>query len=173
MKHFLFFICILCSGLFYSCKDGLWMDIVYVWTLKNNTDYKISVYSIFDLEPVCYDSVKFYPDTTLPHQYPNNIVNINPFKNKPIAESGCTFEELYRSLEIDTVSFFVFSTDTLTKLGWDSVRRTYNIIQRYDIGRKDIKSILGKMAFPPTEEMRNIKMWPPYGTYDPLGHRRE
>lgn len=26
---------------------------------------------------------------------------------------------------------------------------------------------------PPSEEMRDIKMWPPYGTYDANGHRVE
>ncbi len=42
----------------------------------------------------------------------------------------------------------------------------------YDMSLADAKHVYDKdcFAFPPTEAMRNIKMWPPYGTYDSLGH---
>ena len=75
---------------------------------------------------------------------------------------------------IDTIYFFVFSTETIEKYGWDSVRVSYNILQRYDISLKDYNALSRPFpSFPPCDAMRDIKMWPPYGTYDENGHRVE
>ena len=51
------------------------------------------------------------------------------------------------------------------------MRKTSFIIlfSLYDISLNDFRLMFYHPTFPPTEEMRNIKMWPPYGTYDSTG----
>ena len=82
-----------------------------------------------------------------------------------------TYESEFHGM--DTLIIFVFNSDTLATYGWENVKDDYLISQRYDLSLNDLKRMNWHLSFPPTEEMRNIKMWPPYGTYDPLGHRRE
>lgn len=72
--------------------------------------------------------------------------------------------------EFDTLIVFVFTADSLDLYGLDYVKRNYLVSQRYDISLSDLQQLNWQLRFPPTEEMRNIKMWPPYGTYDSLGH---
>ncbi len=146
----------------------------YPTGFRNNADYGITVYSIL-IPPYDYSHCILFPDTSLPSQKPLQMVKIAPNDYVVTNEVSClNVAELYGTFHTDTISFFVFSTDTLEKYGWDSVQKAYNILQRYDIGVDDYKLLEPNYpTFPPTEKMRNIKMWPPYGTYDALGHRRE
>ena len=73
----------------------------------------------------------------------------------------------------DTLSVYVFNDDTLARYGWQTVRENYLVHQRYDLSLDDLKLLNWQLYFPPSEEMRDIKMWPPYGTYDANGHRVE
>ena len=70
---------------------------------------------------------------------------------------------------MDTLIVFVFNSDTLSSRGWDYVKDHNNVTQRYDLSLSNLRNLNWRIAFPPTEEMRNIKMWPPYGTYDSMG----
>jgi hypothetical protein len=69
--------------------------------------------------------------------------------------------------------FYIFDYKVLTTNKWAEVRDNYMVTQRYDLSLDDLRRLDWKLSFPPTEEMRNIKMWPPYGTYDENGHRIE
>ncbi len=66
---------------------------------------------------------------------------------------------------------FVFNADTLETHGWDYAKEHNMVMQRYDLSLTDLQNLNWTLTFPPTEEMRNIKMWPPYGTYDEHGNR--
>lgn len=70
----------------------------------------------------------------------------------------------------DTLIVFVFNADTLALYGWEYVKEHYLIAQRYDLSLIDLQLLSWRLQFPPSSEMQNIKMWPPYGTYDSLGH---
>ncbi len=170
-------ILVLCL-LFCGC-DGIYCDSCFDLIYKNNADYPISVYSILippheELTPIVY------PDTSLPVMCnPTYIVDIAPHDNEWYSCEGDLIPSIYRSYHADTISIFFFSTDTLYLHGWDSVQKSYNILQRYDISVEEYKYLTEKipgldfMCFPPSPEMKDIKMWPPYGTYDSLGHRRQ
>ena len=41
----------------------------------------------------------------------------------------------------------------------------------YFMDESAIKKSGCEISFPPTEAMRDFRMWPPYGTYDSLGYR--
>lgn len=148
-----------------------WMDEhigKQYYGFNNNADYGISLYSLV-ISPN-YTNPVIYPDTTLPYQEPRWIIDINPMNEMGIYEGHSSMQEYYADYNTDTMSLFVISTYTLKKDGWDFVRDSYDILQRYDIGVNEFNHTL---SFPPSEEMRDIKMWPPYGTYDENGHRIE
>ena len=73
----------------------------------------------------------------------------------------------------DTLMVYVINNDTLDRYGWQNVKENYLVQQRYDLSLADLKRLNWQLYFPPKESMRDIKMWPPYGTYDANGHRIE
>ena len=77
----------------------------------------------------------------------------------------------YGGTRVDTVSFFIFDSDSVDYYSWDTVVKKNMVLQRYDLSMFDLENLMvGKgssmLHFPPTEQMKHIHMWPPYGTYD-------
>ena len=79
-----------------------------------------------------------------------------------------TYESQLRE---DTLIIFVFNADTLSTYGWNYVKNHNIVTQRYYLSLSDLYNLKWCLSFPPTEEMRDIKMWPPYGTYGHNGYR--
>lgn len=46
--------------------------------------------------------------------------------------------------------------------GWEGIRDDYDILVRYDLTYDNLKVLNDTIPFPPTEAMKNMKMWPPY-----------
>ena len=70
---------------------------------------------------------------------------------------------LFSYLPHDTLSVFVFHADTIRKYSWEEIRDSYNILVRYDLSERDVRSFKNHtIPFPPTGAMRDMKMWPPY-----------
>ncbi len=70
------------------------------------------------------------------------------------------------------------SLDTIKKYGWEDVVKNNRVYQRYDLCYDDVAPIqaatVGYMdnpdwelwfSVPPTDCMKDVKMWPPYGHY--------
>jgi hypothetical protein len=81
--------------------------------------------------------------------------------------SWLSWEQFFNNLPKDTLSLFIFHTDTLTKYSWEEIRREYKILRRYDLSIEDIHRLknkydVPKIPYPPTEIMKNMKMYPPY-----------
>ena len=70
-------------------------------------------------------------------------------------------EEIFFNLPKDTLSVFIFHTDTLTEYTWNEVRDKYMILKRYDLSLDDLRRLNFKITYPPNEIMDNIKMYPP------------
>ena len=139
---------------------------------ENIADYDIFVYSVMypPMErPVYEESNVYYPDTSLPSLPPRLIYSIPQETRTRIY--GSMLRDGYENH--DTVSIFVFSADTLYKYekNWSDIYTSYNILQRYDMSKEDFYNLSYYPTFPPTENMSNIKMWPPYGTYDSQGYK--
>lgn len=70
------------------------------------------------------------------------------------------------------------SLDTVKKYGWDDVVKNNRIYQCYDLCYDDVAPIQASMEsydynswelwfrVPPTDCMKDVKMWPPYGYYE-------
>ena len=73
------------------------------------------------------------------------------------------------------------SLDTVKKYGWEDVVKNNRIYQRYDLCYDDVAPIQASMesydynswelwfSVPPTDCMKDVKMWPPYGHYEVIG----
>lgn len=62
----------------------------------------------------------------------------------------------------DTIRVFVLDKKQYDETDWDTIRDQYQILQRYDFSKADLNFLGWHIAYPPTPEMKDIKMWPPY-----------
>ena len=62
----------------------------------------------------------------------------------------------------DTIRIFVFDKEIFEKTHWSVIRDQYLILQRYDFTKAELATLGWHIAYPPTLEMKDIKMWPPY-----------
>lgn len=58
---------------------------------------------------------------------------------------------------------YVFDEEILASTPWDTIGKYYMILRRYDLTLGDLKMLNWEISYPPTEEMKNVKMYPPYG----------
>ena len=122
----------------------------------------------------------FYPDTTIMDYW--NEIPIESQDTSMIYEVIGTLPDFFRpnsdDVLLDTVSIFIYDADSINYYSWDTVVKYYMILQRYDISMSDLEELeksrnFSLLFFPPTEAMKHIHMWPPYGTYDRNGRRKE
>lgn len=153
--------------------------------LKNESRHDIVVYWNSFYSAYYPPNTATYPDTMLPKRYfyapsegyyyeernldsteihnpllfivgPGEMSHESCFDGNPL-------ESLYASLPHDTLSVFVLHADTVRKYSWDEIRDDYKVLVRYDLSKEDVKSFDNyTIPFPPTEAMRNMKMWPPF-----------
>ena len=132
------------------------MDKSYTIDLINKSGHKIGYYFALGGQ---YGT--FYPDS-LP--ITNNYIVYD--MNKEIASgahSGLSWDRVFSQLPKDTMSIFIFHTDTLNKYTWEEVRDRYMILSRYDLSLQDIVNLNHTIPYPPTEAMKEMKMYLPYG----------
>lgn len=124
----------------YKCEKA--MDNKYAVYLENNVSYSIGCY--FGLGG---DFGTLYPDTTLPV---NNQYVIAEVKSgsRYIYDSGIEWEEIYSKLPQDTMSVFIFHSDTLDKYNWEEVRDGYKVLKRYDLSLEDLKQNNWTITYP-------------------------
>ena len=145
-----FLICICGIVLFNGC------DPTYSLTVKNNADYPLMILpEEFDnLDAVLNPQHSKHPGSSYQVAFPNESVNMNSWNRWD--------DEASRH---DGGCIKVFIMDTLLPH-----RDTFCIYYMQDWS---LRASNCEIAFPPTQEMRNFLMWPPYGTYDANGHRIE
>ena len=118
-----------------------------------------------------------YPDTLLPKQSKFDTNAVSPQRRinyiPPLDSRAVYIISAYsweHALDWDTkhgvLSVYVFSSDTLESRSWDYVRSNNRYIVRYDLESKDLNTkALGfgrDIPFPPSEEMKSVKMYPPF-----------
>ncbi len=139
-------LCVLSIFLLKNCK---FPDEGYFFTITNNANHSISYY-IGEL----------YPDTLITQDKPHLLYTLHPRSSyKP--SYWDTWEEHFSKIE--KLSIFIFHTDTLDKYTWDEIRDKYMVLKRYDVNFEDFKSVHWQVEYPPTEIMKGIEQYPPYG----------
>ena len=95
-----------------------------------------------------------YPDTSV-----SEIKCGVPFgKNE---SRDCSYNYEYHTN--DTLCLFIFDANTVNSYSWEEIKTKYLVLQRYDISLSDFRKLNGQITYPPTEAMKEIKMYPPYG----------
>ena len=138
--------------LLFSC-EWPYMDKVDPLYIKNKSYHTISIYPArrgFDF---------LYPDTSITLKY--KPYPLESFLSTNIDSDN--WEEEIEFLPKDTLSIFIFSTDTLNKYSWEEVRRDYKLLKRYDLSIQDLELLDYKVYYPPTPAMSRMKMYPKYG----------
>lgn len=134
---------------------GCPMDKRYALYLDNHSDQVVDIF-INNFRPGIDPT---YPDTNLIQSI--GVVNgINPKRRTFFIDGSLPWSNHGGD---DTLSFVIVSVDTLNKYSWDEIRSSYNILQRYDLSRSDLRLLDATIHYPPTEAMRNMKMYPAYG----------
>ncbi len=99
-----------------------------------------------------------YPDTTLPANKPVLIV----------VESGIEYprdksrpwKEFIENLPSDTLSVFIFDSDTIKSVNWDDIQKEYSVLKRYDLSIENLEMLDWTITYPPTKEMEGVKAFP-------------
>ena len=142
---------------------------------KNNMNHSIYV---FRSSKEQYNMFPHFQDTLLHSYYSDPSLDSISYRIKPGEEnegslfSWSTYESSFGNA-YDTLLVFIINADTLENNGWNYIRENYIIEQRYDLSLADLQNVGFKLSFPPNETMKHIHMWPPYGTYDEHGQRKD
>ena len=103
-----------------------------------------------------------YPDTLITN-FENRIFfeDYPPLSGKREITSSVSWKESFKIHTIqDTMSVFVFHSDTLAKYSWEEVRKGYKVLARYDLSLEDLERLNFELSYPPDNRMQGIKMYP-------------
>jgi hypothetical protein len=128
----------------------------YPYEIQNNLDSFIKVYIALS------NNGGVYPDTLLSFTEDRLIVEVRPFE-KYHSDVGASWEEIWSYFPKDTMSIYIFSKDTLDSYSWEDIQQNYKILRRYDLSLSDLQKLNYTIPYPPTETMKNMKMYPPHG----------
>lgn len=139
MNNLILIILLLFTIHFGGCEKGL-TERKYAITIINNASHKIKFYV------ASLGSEHIYPDTLLPpKEGPFN--EIAPLMSG-YRDSSVPWEEVFKHLPADTLSIYIFHSDTLAKYSWDTIRSQYNLLRRYDLSLEDLKQNNYTVAYP-------------------------
>ena len=80
--------------------------------------------------------------------------------------TGLFWDEYFKANNLKTLSIFLLDSDTVQTYDIQTLKEGYKIKCRYDVTLKDLDIFRCTFTYPPTPEMRDIKMWPPYSTFE-------
>ena len=154
-----------------SC-DPLFEIGDYYYNVSNMSEDTICVYFAVGIKEWNTNS---YPDTLLPeNEMWRRSTGQTPYSNVLMTEQLCPpnesrycYKMIYNNkygekLTKDTLSVIIISTDTLKKYGYEDVRNNYRILIRYDLDINYVREKNYHFVYPPSEEMRDMKMYPSY-----------
>ena len=173
-KCTLVIVTLLISLAFISCQIDRPGNHYHVPFINNSKD---TIYILWMAKNDHYQSPHFH-DTLLHSWDYNPLWSPEEYKSAPGEEntsamsSDTPWEGIFH-YQLDTLLIFVFNADALETFEWDFICENYLVEQRYDLSLEDLQSLDFKLYFPPTEAMKHIHMWPPYGTYDEHGGRKD
>lgn len=145
-------------------------------SINNMSEDTLTAYFAVDLED-WFPTV--YPDTCLPQSKTSyderrkEYVNIieDEIYSHAIPPHTCDQYtwlpgDLDRIKYCDTLSVFIISKDTLMKYGYDDLRMNYRILVRYDLAWNEARKMGFVFPYPPTNDMRDKRMFPPYKLFE-------
>ena len=83
----------------------------------------------------------------------NNTAFFNVFSGR----SDC-----YENTLKDTLYVFIFEEDVLANHSWADVVDKNLVLQRYNLSLQDLQKLNWQISYPPSELMKDMKMYPPF-----------
>jgi len=95
--------------------------------------------------------------------YPDTMISRDSVAIGPILKNGGYYYYQYNKYKSsDILCLYIFNSDTLRKYSWEEIKEGYKVLRRYDLNVNYLKEIDYKVCYPPSENMENIQMYPPY-----------
>jgi len=143
-----------------NCKKDEITDYHKTIVFKNNSQEEIYIMGGNE-----------YPDT-MNFQYGGNLLSQPKIykvssndSNDAALFSRTYYETLFYNKVIipsDTLMIFVFDGKVLKEKPWNEIFHNYLVLQRFDLSLSDLKKLNWTITYPPTEEMKDVKMYPRY-----------
>ena len=111
-------------------------DHRYALNIKNNSSYRIAAYAKYIL-----------PDTTLLSITTPDLEYANPNNFIEIRDNEVN-DEKFERFQTEKLTIFIFSSDTISKYPWDSIKINYNILMRYELNKDDYHNMGGIVNYP-------------------------
>ena len=129
------------------------------------SEYGIFMCNLSNNEVVVWGTYDQTMGTRLPDEKPVTELVV-PSKNLSVSPYEFIMSQGYdwtKSLSAtDTIRVFVFDSEKYRETDWAAICDQYLILLRYDFTKAELDALGWHIAFPPTPEMKDIKMWPPY-----------
>ncbi|MBO5419075.1 MAG: membrane lipoprotein lipid attachment site-containing protein [Bacteroidales bacterium] len=129
------------------------------------SEHGISMCNLSNNEVVVWGTYDQTMGTRLPDEKPVTELVV-PSKNLSVSPYDFIMRQGYdwtKSLSAtDTIRVFVFDSEKYKETDWSTIRDQYLILLRYDFTKAELDALGWLIAYPPTPEMKDIKMWPPY-----------
>lgn len=135
--------------LFVSCE---FPDQTYKFRIINDSDKDLYFYEAVMNAPI-------YPDTLIKE----TKVQLKVSPHTISYQGGLiSTEEVFKKYNIDTLSIYFFDAYIVDTYPWETIREEYKVLKRYDLSIKDIQLLDYEIPYPPTEVMKDMRMYPPY-----------
>jgi len=129
------------------------MDKDYPLFVQNNTSGAIqaSINEGGEFGPL-------YPDTLLPNSKVRLSLPIPSDQKLAVAGGTATWASVFATkFPSDTLSLFIYDSDTLATYDWPAVRSGYKILGRFDLSLSDLERLGYVVKYPPDASMTGIK----------------
>ncbi len=105
----------------------------------------LSVHNKSD-RPIHFLASELYPDTAIPDKI--NLTQVAPEGRSYFPFYVDEWSELFNRLPRDTVSLFIFSSDTVITYSWQDIQAGYKVLKRYDLSQQDIEGMSYTVTYP-------------------------
>ena len=91
------------------------------------------------------------------------VVYAHEQNNRSATQGTVCIENMPRWNYSDTLFLFIFDANVIENTPWEVVARDYLVLRRYDLTLEDLRRLNWQVTYPPTEAMRDVRMFPPFG----------
>ena len=112
-----------------------------------------------------YSDTLYIKDFSYTPKAPNNMYKVieGQINTKVLKLRRC-YEADFQYGDLKRLMIFVFDAEIVENTPWEIVSKDYLVLKRYDVTLEDLQRLDWKITYPPTEAMKDMKMWPPYGS---------
>lgn len=164
IKGKIFFI-LLAAFAFVSCEGIGCRGITYV-SLINLSNKEVAVLV------AGYRSGFSYPDTLLADKMTDDLYQKYHINERILDSAYIISAKAYSYKELVSMfsssgfySTYIFDQHDVDSLGWKAIFKENNYIVRYDLTAKDLNRLKGRVFYPPTKRMKEVRMFPTYETW--------